>query len=193
MRFAITIAMICLALTGCGHIPYEQPADRANLERDLRLNPSDIVTIVEMAWCEHLYGDSVPCRRSDALVVLTQTDLLVTEYAGKKYRPLMRIKPTEVMCAHLSEGIEKAPNFLLFTREKAYEFWLQWPDVKTDFAKKKLILDQMVASDRKSFTGIEGGFIKGTDRVAYGAGTVPGTTIPIISRTPILEFFNPCL
>ena len=192
MRRFLAAFFTLTLLSGCAEIPYEQPQDRSNIERDLALTPQSIVTLTKAAWCVHPYGDMTPCTMQQALAVQTRTALILASYDNKHYTPLLTTQASEVMCAHAQASVDTAPNFYLFTKEHALQLWPLDPKNTPDLAKKKLMLGVM-AQGKDTFVGPQGNFVEDSGRLNYGGGFIANTTIAYSTSTKIMQLVNPCV
>lgn len=191
MRQLLAVLLPLLLLAGCARIPYEKPEDRSAIQSDLAIKPGDIVTMTQVMWCRHPYGDMSPCQLQDALAVQTSTKLMLASYSDKHYKPAFQTQASDVMCAHAQASVDTAPNFYLFTKDYVTQIWPVTVDAKPDLLKKKLMLDVM-AKGKKVFVGPEGSFVENTGRFNYGGGFIPNTTIPYATRAEVLQLVNPC-
>ncbi|ATV16741.1 hypothetical protein CFN58_30645 [Pseudomonas avellanae] len=191
MRMLLAVLLSPVLLAGCAGIPYEKPEDRAAIQNDLAVKPSDIVTVTQVMWCVYPYGDMSPCRLQDALAVQTRSKLIIASYSDKRYSPVFQPLASEVMCAHAQASVDTAPNLLLFTKDHVLQIWPIAPDAKPDLLKKKLILNVM-AQGKKTFVGAQGNFVEDTGRYDYGGGVIANTAIPYATRTRVLQLVNPC-
>ncbi|MBK4999773.1 hypothetical protein IAE37_002049 [Pseudomonas sp. S31] len=187
------IAFVTLALlTGCTAIPYDKPQDQLSIQRDLSVKPEEIVTITQVDWCSYAYGELTPCHPQEALAIQTRTKLILASYDKPHYKKILGMQTREVTCAHLQTPIDTAPNLFLFTQAYAVQIWPVDPSFKPDIAKKKLIVDTMVQSGKRTLVGTENDYVRDSGQVRSGMAIIPNTAIPYSTRTPILHLINPC-
>jgi len=191
MHLLLAVLLTPLLLAGCARIPYEKPEDRAAIQKDLALRPEDVVTMTQVLWCAHPYGDMTPCQLQDALAVQTRTRLILASYGNKHYETILQPQADEVMCAHAQASVNTAPNYYIFTEAYALQIRPVDSDEKPDLAKKKIMLDAMTKG-KKIFVGTQGEFVKDTGRYDYGGGFIANTKISYSTTTKILQLVNPC-
>jgi hypothetical protein len=191
MRLLLAVLLAPVLLAGCARIPYEKPEDREAIQKDLAVKLEDVVTMTQVLWCAHPYGDMTPCQLKDALAVQTRAKLILASYSHKHYTPVLQPQASEVMCAHAQASVDTAPNYYLFTKAYALQVWPVDADAKPDLLKKKLMLDAMTQG-KKIFVGPQGGFVEETGRYENGGGYIANTTMSYSTRTKILQLVNPC-
>jgi hypothetical protein len=185
---ALTLAALLSACT----IPYETPEARANIERDLKLNADEIVTITETNWCLSAYGDLQVCKPKQGLGVLTKSKLVLALYKGGMYQQAEVINASDVQCAHLRSGRAAADIFYLFSDRWFAMLAPITPGGALALDKKAQFLNVLVPPNTESFTAEQGSFIRETDRKNYSAVAVPGTQAYVGTSQSIRESFNPC-
>lgn len=193
MRLPLVTLLALALLTGCAGIPYEKPEDKITIQKDLSVKSDDIVTMSQVVWCFHPYGDMTPCHPKQALAVLTRSKLILARYSSQHYEPIVQTMASEVMCAHLQASKDTSPNFYLFTKGYLLQIWPVKPDNQPDLEKKKLMIDIMVQEGKRSFVGPEGNFVKDSGRVNETMAVIPNTAIPYISREEVMQIINPCM
>ncbi|CRM57293.1 hypothetical protein [Pseudomonas sp. 25 R 14] len=187
------IALLTLTLlTGCAAIPYDKPQDQLNIQKDLSVKPEEIVTMTQVNWCSYAYGEVTPCHSQEALAVQTRTKLILASYNKPHYKTIVEVQASDVMCAHLQAPVDTAPNLFLFTHAYAVQIWPVEPSSKPDIAKKKLIVDTMLQTGKRTIVGTEKDYIRDTGQGRTGMAMIPNTVIPYSTRTSILHLINPC-
>ncbi|AZF08405.1 hypothetical protein C4J93_0174 [Pseudomonas sp. R2-37-08W] len=190
---SLVILFNLMLLAGCTGIPYEKLEDQISIQKDLSVTPEEIVTMSQVTWCTYPYGDMIPCQPQNALAVQARTKLILANYSGQHYKPILKIMVNDVMCAHLYESRETSPNFYLFTKEYALQVWTFDVHNKPDIKKKKLMLDVMVPEGKKAYVGPEGNFVEATGRTSEATYVTKTPAIVYTTNTEIMQMINPCV
>lgn len=189
--FSATFGLTLAALLSACAIPYETPEARANIERDLKINSDDIVTITGITWCLYPYGDMYACSVSQGLGVLTKTKLVLALYKSGIYQQAAVIRAIDVQCAQLQSGRAAADTFYLFSEHLAAMLTLIPTKGALALEKKAQVLGVLVPPSTESFTGAQGGFIEETGRKNYSAVAV-SKGIYVGTSQSIMRLVNPC-
>ncbi|MCK3838622.1 MULTISPECIES: hypothetical protein [Pseudomonas] len=189
--FASTFVLTLAALLSACAIPYETPEARANIERDLKLNSDDIVSISQINWCLFPYGDLNVCQPRNGLGVVTKTNLVLAYFKGGMYESAVVINTSDIQCVHMQNGRTEAGDFYVFTEPYAALLRLVPITGALALEKKDQFLSVLAPPSTETFTGVQGNFIQDTGRKNYSALAVPGGSYVGTSKST-MQIINPC-
>lgn len=192
MRLLLTLALAIL--TGCSMIPYDTPEARANIQRDLNVQPQEIIGITETNWCTYNYGDSARCRAVQGLGVLTTKGLVLSVYENKTYYRVFTLKAENTRCTHTITSKNTAEIFYAFTDNQAFMLAPITPGGQMNLPMKVKIYDYLSSQGAKKLIGSNVVLIKDTGEIAYSDSIIltVATPSPFPSSSPIYIMINPC-
>ncbi|MBC3955222.1 hypothetical protein [Pseudomonas triticifolii] len=173
-------------------IPYDTPEAKAQIQRDLKLEPSDIQAVSETNWCLFPYGSEGNCVVTQGLGVLTSKGLILSLYSNHTYTETARILPEQVQCVKTITGRTGVEPFYVFTNDRAVMLTVITSGGQTNLPVQISFFDYLTRRGQLVFTGMDGGYVRKTGRQRIVGGTVRGTAIPWHTSLDITEVFNPC-
>jgi len=177
---------------GCVMIPYDTPESKAQIQRDLKIAPSDIQAVSETNWCLFPYGSDASCRVTQGLGVLTNKGLILSLYKNHTYVETARILPEQVQCVQTGGGRTAVEPFVVFTQDQAIMLAVITPGGKMNGPVKISFFDYLTKPGQHVFTGTDGGYVRNSGRKQTVGGLVSGTAIPWHTTIDVTEVFNPC-
>lgn len=196
LLFRYLAAAVCLitaaTLGGCVMIPYDTPEAKAQIQRDLKLEPPDIQAVSETNWCLFPYGSEGNCVVTQGLGVLTSKGLILSLYSNHTYTETARILPEQVQCVKTITGRTGVEPFYVFTNDRAVMLAVITSGGQTNLPVQISFFDYLTRRGQLVFTGMDGGYVRKTGRQRIVGGTVRGTAIPWHTSFDITEVFNPC-
>ncbi|RMU88398.1 hypothetical protein ALP22_200014 [Pseudomonas coronafaciens pv. porri] len=190
---AAAIGLIAAATVGgCVMIPYDTPESKAQIQRDLKITPSDIQAVSETNWCLFPYGSEGSCRATQGLGVLTSKGLILSLYKNHTYTETARILPKQVQCVKTVGGRTGVEPFVVFTKDRAIMLAVITPGGQMNVPVKVSLFDYLTKPGQHVFTGTDGGYVRKSGRQQTVGGMVSGTAIPWHTTLDVTEVFNPC-
>lgn len=190
---AAAIGLIAaVTVGGCVMIPYDTPESKAQIQRDLKIAPSDIQAVSETNWCLFPYGSEGSCRATQGLGVLTSKGLILSLYNNHTYTETARILPEQVQCVKTVGGRTGVEPFVVFTKDRAIMLAVITPGGQMNVPVKVSFFDYLTKPGQHVFTGTDGGYVRKSGRQQTVGGMVSGTAIPWHTTLDVTEVFNPC-
>lgn len=192
MRALTLLCVISSCTLAACAIPYQTPEAKAQIEQELGVNASDLISMSETGLCVLNYGDEAVCHAQQGLSVLTRKGLILASYDFGHYRPILTLQPGDVLCAQTMTARNAAEPVNVFTQRYAAVLLPVTPQGKWNAPMHTQVIDYLLASGQPLLIGRAGMSSRPSDKDKTVVGTVPGTRIPYVATSGYMEEFNPC-